>query len=254
MVHALIYVLIFLGLQAGTALIVQALWKVVTGSSDLTTAQLITTTAAFSVATLVVFLWSRWAELSPRWLRTRQWMTLSWAVVAALGVIIPALWLQEQMPELPNLIEEQFGMILTTPWGYVAVGLLAPFAEEVVFRGAVLRQLLTTRLTPLAAVSVSALLFALAHLNPAQMPHAFLVGLLLGWMYWRTGSILPGMAYHWANNSVAYLIAAVYPNPDIRLVDIFQGSTTHVYLALLFSLLILLPSLYQLHIWMRRAE
>ena len=158
------------------------------------------------------------------------------------------------MPELPNLIEEQFGMILTTPWGYVAVGLLAPFAEEVVFRGAVLRQLLTTRLTPLAAVSVSALLFALAHLNPAQMPHAFLVGLLLGWMYWRTGSILPGMAYHWANNSVAYLIAAVYPNPDIRLVDIFQGSTTHVYLALLFSLLILLPSLYQLHIWMRRAE
>ena len=53
---------------------------------------------------------------------------------------------------------------------------------------------------------------------------------------------------------MAYLIAAVYPNPDIRLVDIFQGSTTHVYLALLFSLLILLPSLYQLHIWMRRAE
>ena len=84
------------------------------------------------------------------------------------------------------------------------------------------------------------------------MPHALLIGLLLGWMYWRTGSILPGMAYHWANNSAAYVIYNVYPNPDIRLIEIFKTST-NVYMALGFSLLIVLPALYQLHCWMRRA-
>ena len=73
-------------------------------------------------------------------------------------------------------------------------------------------------------------------------------------MYWRTGSILPGMAYHWANNSAAYVLYAFYPNPDIKLIDIFKGSEQHVYMALGFSLLILLPALYQLHLWMRHAD
>ena len=158
------------------------------------------------------------------------------------------------MPELPNFVEQEFDMILKDRWGYLTIGLLAPLAEEIVFRGAALRSLLASRLSPLAAIVISALLFAVAHLNPAQMPHAFLVGLLLGWMYWRTGSILPGMAYHWANNSAAYVLYAFYPNPDIKLIDIFKGSEQHVYMALGFSLLILLPALYQLHLWMRHAD
>jgi hypothetical protein len=73
-------------------------------------------------------------------------------------------------------------------------------------------------------------------------------------MYWRTGSILPGMAYHWANNSAAYLIYNVYPNPDIKLIDIFQGSQQHVWMALGFSMLVLLPAFFQLNVWMHRAD
>jgi membrane protease YdiL (CAAX protease family) len=73
-------------------------------------------------------------------------------------------------------------------------------------------------------------------------------------MYYRTGSILPGVAYHWANNSVAYVIYALYPDPDMKLIDVFKGSQLHVYMALGFSLLILLPALYQLHLWMRPAK
>lgn len=97
-------------------------------------------------------------------------------------------------------------------------------------------------------------MFALIHMNPVQMPHAFLIGLLLGWMYWRTGSILPGVAYHWANNSAAFVMYAFYPDPDMKLIDLFRGSELHVYMALGFSLLILLPALFQLNLWMRRAE
>lgn len=252
MKKSIAYVILFLAIQLAGGLIVPAVWFLATGSKDTTTPMLITTTIVFSVITIALFLSLRWAEVSPCWLRTKPWMVLVWSVIAALGLLIPSAWLQEMMPELPNLVEQQFHQILLNRWGYLSIALLAPLAEEIVFRGAILRSLLTTQ-RPWVAISLSAFLFALAHLNPAQLPHAFLVGLLLGWMYWRTGSILPGMAYHWANNSAAYVVYNIFPNPDLKLIDIFKGSELHVYLAIVFSLLIFLPALFQLHLWMRRA-
>ena len=255
MKKALSYLLIFIGLQLVGGAIMTTLWNVIAGSSDQTAAKLITTTGVIGVVTIVIFLWTRYAELSPKWLRTRPWAVLAWSVVASMGALIPSIWIQEQMPELPNFAEQEFGTIMATPWGYLVIGLLAPLSEEIVMRGAILKELLKSeKLGVWPAITISALMFALIHMNPAQMPHAFLIGLLLGWMYWRTGSILPGVAYHWANNSIAFVMFAFYPDPDMKLVDIFKGSELHVYMALGFSLLILLPALFQLHLWMRRAE
>ena len=251
MKKAIIYLIIFLGIQAVTGLIVPAIWKLATGSADITAASMITTTVVFSILAIVLFLTTRWAEVSPTWLRTRPWSVMLWSVIAAVGMIVPSGWMMEQMPDLPNIVEQEFTTLLSNRWGYITIGLLAPVAEEVVFRGAILKSLLT-KYRPWLAIVLSAVIFSVGHLNPAQMPHAFLIGLLLGWMYWRTGSILPGMAYHWANNSAAYVIYNIYPNPDIKLIEIFKTST-NVYMALGFSLLIVLPALYQLHCWMRRA-
>ena len=255
MKNSLIYALVMLALQAITGLIVTAIWQKVTGVKDVTTGMLVTSSVVFSVTTIVVFFGARWARLSPNWLRTRQFSVLFWSVIAALGAIIPSIWMQEQMPELPNIVESQFDMILSNRWGYLVIGLLAPLTEEIVVRGCVLRDLLKSpKLTPLWAIVISAVIFSLLHVNPAQMPHAFVIGLLLGWMYWRTGSILPGVAYHWANNSMAYILYNLYPNPDLTLLELFKGSQQHVYMSLAFSLLILLPALYQLNMWMRRAD
>ncbi len=255
MKKAFSYLFIFIGLQLVGGAIITTLWSLIAGNSDKTAAMLITTTGVIGLLTIVIFLWTRYAEVSPTWLRTRPWTVLSWSVIAALGALIPSAWIQEQMPELPNFAEQEFGTIMGTPWGYLVIGLLAPLSEEIVLRGAILKELLKSeKLSTWTAIAISALFFALVHMNPAQMPHAFLIGLLLGWMYYRTGSILPGVAYHWANNSVAYVMYALYPDPDMKLIDIFKGSEQHVYMALGFSLLILLPALYQLHLWMRRAE
>ena len=255
MKKAISYLLIFIGLQLVGGAIVTSLWSLITGNSDKTAAMLITTTGVIGVVTIVIFLWTRYTVVSPTWLRTRPWMVLIWSVIAALGALVPSAWIQEQMPELPNFIEQEFSTIMGTPWGYLVIGLLAPFSEELVMRGAILRELLKSeKLTTWTAIAISAVMFALIHMNPAQMPHAFLIGLLLGWMYYRTGSILPGIAYHWANNSAAFVLYALYPNPDVKLIDIFKGSEMHVYMALGFSLLIFLPALYQLNLWMRRAS
>ena len=262
MKKAIIYLIEFIAIQLIVGFIVTMVWQLVTKSKDTTTAMIITTTVATGVVTILVFLLTRWAEVSPNWIRTRPWLVLAWSVIAAMGALIPSIWLQEQMPELPNWLDNEFDMILTDRWGYLAIGLLAPLSEEIVLRGAVLRSLLSKpllagrseRVNAWTAIAISAVFFALVHFNPAQMPHAFMIGLLLGWMYWRTGSILPGVAYHWANNSIAYILYNVYPNPDIKLIDIFKGSELHVLMAVGFSMLILLPAIYQLHLWMRRAE
>ena len=255
MKKAISYTLIFIGIQIIGGAVITNLWSLITGNSDKTAAMLITTTGVIGLLTIVIFLWTRYAEVSPTWLRTRPWTVLSWSVIAALGALIPSAWIQEQMPELPNFAEQEFGTIMGTPWGYLVIGLLAPLSEEIVLRGAILKELLKSeKLSTWTAIAISALFFALVHMNPAQMPHAFIIGLLLGWMYYRTGSILPGVAYHWANNSVAYVMYALYPDPDMKLIDIFKGSEQHVYMALGFSLLILLPALYQLNLWMRRAS
>jgi hypothetical protein len=101
------------------------------------------------------------------------------------------------------------------------------------------------------AIAISALLFSAAHMNPAQLPHTFLVGLLLGWLYYRTNSIIPGVVYHWVNNTIAYVLYNLYPNPDMTLTDLF-GSQQRVLMAVGFSLCILIPSLIQLNMRMRK--
>ena len=173
-------------------------------------------------------------------------MTLVWCVVAALGAIIPSVWLQEHMPELPNIAEDTFDMIMRDRWGYLSIGLLAPLAEELVFRGAIQRSLLQWTKQPWVAIAISAIFFAAAHLNPAQLPHAFLVGLLLGWMYYRTDSIVPCVVYHWVNNTVAYVMYNLYPSADLTLVDLF-GSERTALMSVGFSFCLLLPALFQLN-------
>ena len=247
MKNALIYAVIFGAIQVVVSFIVQGIWTLVMGKDTVMNATgLIITMAVFSILTMAVFLLAKWSVVSRHWVRTRPWFVLFWCVVAALGAIVPSVWLQEHMPELPNVVEGEFDMIMKDRWGYFVVGLLAPMAEEMVFRGAILRSLLRWKQNPWVGIAISALLFAVVHMNPAQMPHAFLIGLLLGWMYWRTDSIVPGVVYHWVNNTVAYILYNIYPDPDLTLVEMF-GSEQKVLMALGFSLLIFLPSLFQLN-------
>ena len=247
MKNALIYTVIFGAIQVVVSFMVQGVWMLVMGKDQVMNATgMIITMALFSIITMAVFLMAKWSVVSRHWVRTRPWFVLFWCVVAALGALVPSVWLQEHMPELPNLVEGEFDMIMKDRMGYFVVGLLAPLAEEMVFRGAILRSLLRWKSNPWVGIVISAILFAVIHMNPAQMPHAFLIGLLLGLMYWRTDSIVPGVVYHWVNNTVAYILYNIYPNPDLTLLDLF-GSEQKVWMALGFSLLIFLPSLFQLN-------
>ena len=254
MKKTIIYTLAFLAIQLLMPVLIQQSLRLFMGTAPVLDAKLLIINAtACSVAVIALFLYLHWAEVSRSYVRSRPWAVLTWCAIAAVGAVIPSTWLQEQLPELPNLAEQQLDMILRDRWGYFAVGLLAPVCEELVFRGAVLRALLRWTPRHWTAIAISALLFALVHANPAQMPHAFVIGLLLGWLYYRTDSVVPGVVYHWVNNSVAYVLYNFYPDSTLRLIDIL-GSQRSVAAAICFSLFILLPALYQLNLWLRKAD
>lgn len=245
--NVLTYMFTFLALQAVTGLLARWLLPLITGNPDITASQLLTVQAVSGVITLLIFHFAKWFTADRGYLSSRPRMALLWSGMAAAGMIIPAEWIMEHMPELPNIAAKQFNILMTSPEGYLVVGLFAPIVEEVVFRGAILRTLLEGGSNHWLMIAISALVFSIAHFNPAQMPYTFVAGLLLGWMYYRTGSIMPGMVFHWVNNSVAFAVAFAVKNPDAKLTELFGSNAL---LAVCFSLLILVPSLIQLNIWL----
>ena len=126
MKNALIYTIVFAAIQVVVSMLVQGVWMLVMGKeSAMNATGMIITMAVFSVLTMVVFLWAKWSVVSRHWVRTRPWFVLFWCVLAALGALIPSVWIQEHMPELPNIVEGEFDMIMKDRWGYLVVGLLA---------------------------------------------------------------------------------------------------------------------------------
>lgn len=162
-------------------------------------------------------------------------------IIVALSALIPSVWLQEQMPELPNLVEQEFEGLMHSWLGFLAITICAPIGEEVAFRGGILRSLLGQCKDKWVAIILSAVIFSVVHANPAQMPHAFLTGMLLGWIYERSGTILLTVLYHWVNNTMAF-IAGYYYSEDAKLVDMLGGNV-NVMVSLLVSVAVLVVSL-----------
>jgi membrane protease YdiL (CAAX protease family) len=83
---------------------------------------------------------------------------------------------------------------------------VAPITEEPLFRGLILQGFLK-QYTMRRSIVVSAVLFALMHLNPLQFPTAFVLGLLFGWWRVRTRSLWPCVWGHMLNNGLPVVIA-----------------------------------------------
>ena len=182
--------------------------------------------AAFLVAPLYYALRTR-PPGAPRreGLRTlgfrRAPLRLSLALVAS-GLVVSLI-----VAVLYDLIVQQFHLglrtnaqtlqdqVRATPFTVISILIgavvVAPFCEEIFFRGFLFPGLLRgMRLWP--AVILSAALFTLAHGDLGSAAPLFVLGMLLPLLRWRTGSIWPGIALHIANNALAsaLIIAALF--------------------------------------------
>jgi membrane protease YdiL (CAAX protease family) len=88
----------------------------------------------------------------------------------------------------------------------VLVGILGPIAEEIFFRGYVLPGL-AKKFGIGRSLLLSSLLFGLFHIDPGAIVPTFALGLALGWVYLKTGSIWPAIFAHGLHNTVAVLVA-----------------------------------------------
>jgi len=117
------------------------------------------------------------------------------------------IWMEKIIPA-PDWFWEMFSKIFDSDFGwwgaFLKVAVTAPIVEELIFRGLIL-QGLRRNYNAVVSVFMSALLFALFHLNPWQFPATFILGLLLGWVVLRTNSLLLSILGHSINNLLVLL-------------------------------------------------
>ena len=95
----------------------------------------------------------------------------------------------------------------------VAICIIAPLIEEMLFRGIILRGFLS-HYSAKKAIIVSSLLFALIHLNIYQIPGAFILGCFIGWIYYKSRSLWPCILAHAINNIGVYIFYVNYSELD----------------------------------------
>jgi membrane protease YdiL (CAAX protease family) len=106
----------------------------------------------------------------------------------------------------PSLVSEMAGVNDIAYLG-IAIVIIAPFIEELLFRGYIYRQIRDGS-SKWTAILVTGFLFSLAHFNIITFIPIFILGIFMGFLRERTGSIFPSTLFHSANNLVAlfYLI------------------------------------------------
>lgn len=134
-------------------------------------------------------------------------------------VLPPPAWFME-------LFSRLFDSDLGVWGGILRIVIIAPIVEELIFRGVIMAGF-SRIYHPVFAIFFSALLFALFHLNPWQFPATFALGLILGWIRIRTGSVLACIAGHAIHNGLVFLSVIYYA--DLKDLSFMQTGVSKNY-------------------------
>lgn len=170
---------------------------------------------AISLPTFYLFYQHRRQELLT-FISVRRLSALSIPVLMVFALSVNVLVelllvLLEQLPAFSGAFEayEQLAGAITGG-GFVmtliAVGVVGPVFEEILFRGLIfgeLRKIMRVR----PAILVQAALFGIYHMNLIQGSYAFLIGVLLGFVYYRSNSIIAPAIIHIVINSSSVIVS-----------------------------------------------
>ena len=115
---------------------------------------------------------------------------------------------------LKNNLTDLFVGLSHNPLGIISLAFLGPLLEEVLFRGAIQGLLMRYFGRPWPAIIVAALVFGVFHMNPVQIVYATLLGIVFGWIYYRTGSLMSVIVGHVLNNSQAVITTAAFGSAE----------------------------------------
>lgn len=196
--------------------------------TKVTPANMLYLNLSLASATLVVFFILRFVHrLRPRWassvrpgLRWRfLWACFGLSVIAMAAMLAVAMFLPGDPAEVksdPNkitgtIVAIGLVVLLTTP--------LQAIGEEYAFRGYLLQVFGSISRSPIFAILLTSLLFALMHgsQNVPLFADRFVFGLMAGYVVWRTGGLEAGIALHVVNNLVAFGFALGFGDIDSAL-------------------------------------
>jgi CAAX protease family protein len=156
-----------------------------------------------------------------------RWSLLAWGLIASALVIGPIVWLGQALdPHAPPPPLLSLNHTLPGQIGYAVASILllvlAAAAEEVVFRGWLLRQSAAVTRNPFVLMALNGVLFSAVHGEFA--PDAFLTRAVMGagfvYMTLRTGGIEFSTGAHAANNIIIVLLLeplSLKPTPSTGL-------------------------------------
>jgi len=163
--------------------------------------------------------------------------------------------LEHQLEELRRLIDEATRLLVGSTsvpellWVVVIIAVIPAVAEELLFRGLVLRSL-QTAMSPMRAVIVTGILFGGYHLNPASFVPLAAIGIYLGFLALRADSLWVSMSAHFVNNLIATVALYFRMSDDFVVTGNAEQMSNGMLLLTfwLFGVVFLLTTYYFLHI------
>lgn len=139
--------------------------------------------------------------------------TLEFFDIFCLGIVLNIL-ISFLVSLVPSSISSEYNNMMSMVLGsnfivvLIMTGILAPIIEELMFRYAIINIMLSKG--KVYAVVVSSILFGAAHLNLIQSTYAFVLGLVLGYLYIKKFNLLHSIIFHVVVNSSS-VIYEYYP-------------------------------------------
>ncbi len=171
-------------------------------------------------------------------LRKPAWWTLPAAVLLAvslqpaiklLGVVIQRLY--PVAPAVKSAAEAMGQALRDAPniWSVILLIALVPaICEELAFRGFILSGFRHFG-HKWRAIILSSLFFGVTHAFFQQSMTSFLVGVVIGYVAVQTGSIVPGMLFHFTHNSLQLVSAHFADNPRLQQYIVWLPNKDYIY-------------------------
>jgi sodium transport system permease protein len=175
-------------------------------SGSIVATLLITQYGCLLLPTALVAFWMKFSAQKTFSLRMPRWPAIvGAALIGASAWAVLAATVTRFLPPPPEELVETlkkallFGDKAPPLWLVLFLTAITPATcEELVFRGFILSGL--RRLGQWPAILVSSLLFGLLHPSIYQFVPSFLLGVVLGWVVWKTGSVFCSIIIHALSN------------------------------------------------------
>ncbi len=191
-----------------------------------------------SILVVLFFYKKKWASylqlnFKPPSLQSINGILASLMIIAAFPLAQFTLWLNKQipMPDWANRIEETTNAMLHNLLGtggpfelllnLIVVAAIPAFAEELLFRGIIQRNFEKLFKNPHAAIWLAAIIFSTFHMQFEGFLPRMLLGAMLGYFIYWTGSLWIAIIAHFVYNAIQIVAIYLYSN-KISTIDIDQ--------------------------------